>query len=493
MENPKKFLYLLSFITGFSVLSLEILGFRMFAPYFGYSIYVSGSIIGIILTTLTIGYYFGGMLADKKPEIKYMLNLVLLSDIYLFIIALMYNRILEFLSKGDLILGTITAALIIFGIPMVLLSTVSPYLIKNLSSKKNIGRTSGRISAMSTLGNIAGVFTTTFIFIPKIGTHKTIYILAITLLLICLYALFRESKKYLLLLFILLLINPKITLGSTKNVIYEEESVYNILKVTEQNNEKFLILNNDKWVHSIENKNNVLVNRYYDLFNLAPIITDAKSALLLGMGAGTNIKQYRNFFPNLEIDAVEIDSKVIEVGYNYFNIPKEDIKTRIYTEDAKSFVKRSNKKYDVIVLDFYAGDIYIPFYLTTKEFFQNLKEHLTENGVIIMNVIRLPSHEREDDVYKVISNTIVSVFPSTFVLKIPQDNAIVIATKKQTTKEEIIKKLKENKIKEVEGIIKFSINLIEEVKQNKDITILTDDKSNIEEITYQMYQESDYK
>ncbi len=493
MENPKKFLYLLSFITGFSVLSLEILGFRMFAPYFGYSIYVSGSIIGIILTTLTIGYYFGGMLADKKPEIKYMLNLVLLSDIYLFIIALMYNRILEFLSKGDLILGTITAALIIFGIPMVLLSTVSPYLIKNLSSKKNIGRTSGRISAISTLGNIAGVFITTFIFIPKVGTHKTIYILAISLLIVCLYLLVKKNKKYLLTLIILLLINPNITLGSTKNVIYTEESEYNIVKVTEINNEKFLILNNDKWVHSIENKDNILVNRYYDLFNLAPIITNAKSTLLLGMGAGTNIKQYRQFFPELEIDAIEIDKKVIEVGYNYFNIPKEDTKTKIYNEDAKTFVKKSNKKYDVIVLDFYAGDIYIPFYLTTQEFFKDLKEHLTEEGIIIMNVLRLPSKERENDVYKVISNTITTVFPSEFAIKIPNENALILATKKQTTKEEIIKKLQENKIKELEGIIRFSIPLLEEVKQNKDIIILTNDKSNIEEITYKMYQESDYK
>ena len=186
METSRNLLYLTSFLTGFIVLSLEILGFRMLSPYFGYSIYTSGSLIGIILSSLTIGYYLGGILADKNKDINLMFKLILIADIYLFLIGIFYNKVFLYFSKFNLVYGTILSSIIIFTLPIILLSIVSPYLIKLLSSDNNVGRTTGKISALSTIGNISGVFITTFIFIPNIGTHKTIYILAILLLIISL-------------------------------------------------------------------------------------------------------------------------------------------------------------------------------------------------------------------------------------------------------------------------------------------------------------------
>ena len=198
METSRNLLYLTSFLTGFIVLSLEILGFRMLSPYFGYSIYTSGSLIGIILSSLTIGYYLGGILADKNKDINLMFKLILIADIYLFLIGIFYNKVFLYFSKFNLVYGTILSSIIIFTLPIILLSIVSPYLIKLLSSDNNVGRTTGKISALSTIGNISGVFITTFIFIPNIGTHKTIYILAILLLIISLLWLVKTSKKYLL-------------------------------------------------------------------------------------------------------------------------------------------------------------------------------------------------------------------------------------------------------------------------------------------------------
>jgi len=481
-------LYITSFVAGFITLSLEMLGFRMLAPYFGYSIYISGSLIGIILISLTLGYYLGGILADKKPDVDFMFKLILISDIYIFLIALTYNKILAYFSNFDLLLGTALSTLVIFALPMILLSTVSPYLVKTLSSKNTVGKVSGNISALSTLGNIAGVFVTTFLLIPEIGTHKTIYILAVSLLIISVYWLAKINKKYLFSILILLLINTNTKIDSKLgNVIYSEESEYNLVRVIERDRELIMVLNSDKWGQSITNKDSILSYRYYDYFNLAPLISEGENALVLGMGSGVSVVQFRNFFPNLSIDAVEIDPRVVETSYNFFNLPKNDDKLNVYIEDAKSFLKTTSKKYDVIEVDMYNGDIYVPFYLVTEEFFKEINNHLKDNGVLIMNVAAIEESENKYSVFNPISNTIASVFPSAFAIRIPH-NVIVIATKTHTSKEEIMNKIKlgKNNVKELGTVTSTAMNNLEEIKPDNNKIILTDDKSPIEKYTYEM-------
>lgn len=489
IQKSKNFLYLTSFVTGFVTLSLEMLGFRMFAPYFGNSIFISGSLIGIVLLSLTIGYYLGGILADKKPNIDFMFKLILISSIYIFLMALVYNPILSFFSNFSLMFGTALAAMVIFALPMVLLSTVSPYLVKILSSKNTVGKVTGNISALSTIGNIAGVFITTFIFIPKLGTHKSIYISAIVLLLICIYWLSKKDKRYLFSALLLLTINPAMHITSfTGNVIYSDESEYNLVKVIDKENELSLVLNSDRWMQSMINKNDILSNRYYDFLNLAPLLNDARSSLILGMGSGTSVLQFREFFPEMYIDAVEIDPKVIEVSHRFFNLPRTDANLNIFIEDARAFVKKSNKKYDIIEVDIYNGDIYVPFYLTTHEFFRELKGHLTEDGILVMNVIVMEESRKKNNILNPIANTIASVFPSVFAVKIPY-NTILVAANKPKSREVIIKKLKENKIKKLDNVVNIATSvLLEEVKYNKESMLLKDDKSSIEELTYEMYK-----
>ncbi|HLC66904.1 MAG TPA: fused MFS/spermidine synthase, partial [Candidatus Nanoarchaeia archaeon] len=92
-------LFFAAFVTGALVMMLEILGFRMFAPYFGYSIYVSGMLIGIVLMALSIGAYLGGFLADRKPEPRPLIEILLITDLYLFAIAYFYDRILQWLGS----------------------------------------------------------------------------------------------------------------------------------------------------------------------------------------------------------------------------------------------------------------------------------------------------------------------------------------------------------------------------------------------------------
>lgn len=489
LQQGNYFLYTTSFVTGFITLSLEMLGFRMLAPYFGYSIYISGSLIGIILVALTVGYYLGGLLADKKPMIDIMFKLILVADVYIFGIAMAYNPILAYFSKLSLIAGAALATAVLFAIPMILLSIVSPYLVKVLSSKSTIGKVSGKISALSTLGSIAGVFVTTFLFIPWLGTHRTLYVIAISLLLIIVYWLAKKNAKYFLALVLLLLISPAQQLESPLGkVVYAAESEYNLVRVIERDDELAMVLNSDNWKQSVFKKSNVLSDEYYDFFSVAALLTGRKKALLLGMGSGTSVVQLRTFFPEMRIDAVEIDPKVVETAYQFFDVPREDEKIRIFTEDARSFLKRSKEKYDFIELDVYNGDAYVPFYVITEEFFREVKEHLTDEGILVMNVILVEESAKKKNVMLPIANTIVSVFPSTFAILIPY-NAIIIATNKQTAREEVVQMFKKNTIVELSKVVLWATSVfLEEIKPRADITVLRDDLAPIERLTYEMYQ-----
>src|SRR3989338_7008809 len=124
------YLQITAFVAGALVIILEILGFRMFAPYFGYSVYVSGMLICIVLVALSIGAYVGGVLADKKPEYTFLFQTLLVADVYLFLIALFYSKLLAWLSALNVFTGTLWASLILFAPPMLLLGIVSPFLVK---------------------------------------------------------------------------------------------------------------------------------------------------------------------------------------------------------------------------------------------------------------------------------------------------------------------------------------------------------------------------
>ena len=87
---PLLFWFATAFISGFVILSLEMLGFRFLSPYFGYSTYTWGSLLGVIMAALSIGYYFGGILADRKPEGVLALKAILFSIGYMILIALFY-------------------------------------------------------------------------------------------------------------------------------------------------------------------------------------------------------------------------------------------------------------------------------------------------------------------------------------------------------------------------------------------------------------------
>ena len=286
-DNLKNyFAYLTCFTTGLVILIIELVSFRLLAPYFGTSSYVTGIIINTVLLALAIGYYIGGYTADKYKSMIFPYIIILLTSIYLLIFLYLYPTILNHMSYTNAILGSFLSIFSIFFIPMITLAFIPPYLIKMLTSIDNIGKTAGKIYALSTFGSIIGGILTTFIFIPYFGSQKTFISAIIFLIIISVFGLFIFSRYSILLLLIIII--PLIFYPQKKeDAVYSTETQYNVIKVLNENNELFLYLNNFFGFHSMSLNNKKLTESYYDYFLVAPLLTNGKEVLILGNGAGT--------------------------------------------------------------------------------------------------------------------------------------------------------------------------------------------------------------
>lgn len=174
-------LYLTSFLCGATIMVLEILGFRLLPPYFGSSISVWGSLLGVVMVALSIGYYAGGWLADRTPHPGVLYLMVLVAAGYTLLVLVTYRDFLQFAMRFDLVTGSLVASLLLFAIPMAALGTVSPFIIRLLAREGAVGTVAGHVYAVSTVGSIAGTFLTSFYLIPTVGIRASLGLALVTL------------------------------------------------------------------------------------------------------------------------------------------------------------------------------------------------------------------------------------------------------------------------------------------------------------------------
>ena len=468
--------YITCFITGFAVLVFELASFRLLAPYFGVSSYVTGSIINTILLALSIGYVLGGYAADKYKSARLPYLVILGSTVYLFLIYAVYPQILQSLSFRSVILGSSTAILSMFFMPMVLLAFIPPYFIKLLAHKNNVGKAAGGIFSLSTIGSIVGGVATTFLFIPHLGSRTTFFLTVILLLVISVAGLWRFTKFSPLLL--LLFIPFKFVSANTSDFLYSTESEYNIIMVTEEHGQRFLRLNK-LWGHHSKSLNpeTKLSGDYYDQFLVAQLFSDAKTTLILGNAAGTSMMQTRHFF-NTRVDGVEIDPVITEVGKEFFGLVLDD-KTRIYHEDARTYLIKNQEKYDVIYIDIFAGSPYVPFHVTTLEFYKLVEAALSENGVMAIN---LPFYARGMELENYMINTIATIFPHTF-----RSLNLLYSFKKSTSLEKLRFSLRKKEIPlPLVPITSRILKNMRKVTVTSSQMVFTDDYAPVESMTHEV-------
>ena len=267
----------------------------------------------------------------------------------------------------------------------------------------------------------------------------------------------------------------------------EKESFYNNIRVTKRGNGSYSISVNwwTSYSVSVSEKTGFFTDSYYDYFAVMPMLVKGRDILILGMGAGTSVKQFEHFYPDSRIDAVEIDPEIVRIAsQDWFNVRETD-RIKIYTMDARPFLRQTDKKYDVIELDMFQGGPNIPFYITTEEFYRMIRERLKPFGVVTMNVLQLGLDKR---LAGSVGMTLKKVFPRVYVSQI-SSNIIMIALNDDRTIKDIESSFalgKQNYPALASVVDKLNIS---EFTSYPGSQVFTDDKANIEILTFRMTEE----
>lgn len=432
----RTFLFILAFFSGMAVMAMEIAAARLLAPYFGTSSFVWTNIIAVVLIALSIGYYVGGKLSDKKPDVRVLLWLILGAGLIFLVIPWLVKPLSSLVTINTLtiesasvviFLGSLLVTSLLFAFPLMILGMTSPFIIKlSTIDRQDIGNTAGSIFAISTVGSIIGTFLPTLWFIPVFGTRTTITFFACLLIVLALSALI-SRKRWLVFLVVLLIpltTAEASTLKETEGLVAEDESVYQYIQVVRDDRDNFyLIFNEGGGVQSIYNKNVVLTEvDYFNYFALLPYLVDSsgeKNILNIGLAGGTLSRLLTTFFPDeVRIDGVEIDRKVIDLARRFFAL--DHPRTAVHNQDGRMFLRFSDKKYDIIVVDAYSQELYIPWTLTTREFWTEARDHLQDRGLVAINV---NATSPDSSLLQTIINTMSSVFNHTYVTKIARDGS----------------------------------------------------------------------
>ncbi len=427
---------LLVFVVGTGSLGAEIAAVRLLAPYFGASTIVWANTIGVVLVALSVGYWLGGRWADRNPTMRGLCLVALAAASLLALVPFAADPLLDVavdaldeISAGAFF-GSLIAVLVLVAIPVLLLGAVSPWALRlAVDSVENAGQIAGRLYAISTAGSLFGTLVSALVLIPLVGTRRTFLLFALAIAIVAVWGL-RPVRRYALApaAIIVLLALPVGTLKASDDgrVIYETETPYQYARVVEDEfGKRKLELNEGQARHSVYEPYSVLTGDYWDDLLVLPFATLAgppESMAILGNAAGTTSRIYEEYLPETEIDGVEIDAELSEIGRRYFDM--NNPRLHLHHEDARPFIRRIDKDYDAIVVDAYRQP-YIPFYLTTREFFEECQDRLTDGGLVMVNV----GHpEGQDELEKVISATMGDVFAEVRRDPVDPTNTVVVAS-----------------------------------------------------------------
>ncbi len=406
----KVFLYLTEFFAGMSVMAVELGASRLLAPYFSSSQIVWTIIIGTIMIAMALGNIYGGRKADKDPNPDKLYGRIIIAALWIALIPVVGKYIILGISglliftinSNFLIIAAFAACMVVFVFPLFLLGTVTPSLVKyTVDSLNDSGKIVGTLNAANTIGSIIGTFVPTFISIPAVGTSVTFLIFGGILLLLsvvyftsCRVRPVKSIVSCVIFLVCCVFGHNNSFAFWNADLLVEDESIYNYLQVSENTDEIILSTNALFGVQSVYKKDMGLTGMYYDYAMAAPFMAGiyeqdkTPEVLILGMGTGTYATQCRRYFGDMYIEGVEIDSKITDLARRYFELP-DDIKVTTY--DGRAYLqalvsgREEARKYDVIMVDAYQ-DITIPFQMASTEFFSLVRDMLTDNGVMVVNM-----------------------------------------------------------------------------------------------------------
>lgn len=392
---------------------VEVLGTRLVAPFYGAGLYVWSALILVTLVALALGYWIGGIWADKAPRLPVLLGIIAAAGCFILILPFIHKGILLTFGGMGLEKGSLLSAIILFTPPMLLLGMVSPFSVKLLSSgEEHLGLTVGSIYGVSTIGGVFGVLLSSFVLIPLVGVRKVFVVISIALILLALVGWLLTRKKAGVIAAVILLIICGIAFvytapapaNESMSVVKKIESPYGELKIIDIGDANRCLMMDcvmqvaypqDRELEpgiGLKNRYNMELLPYYN--------PEGKDTLMVGLGGGLLVGLLSPY--GFNFDNVEIDPRVVDIAKKYFNFDKScDV------GDGRYYLKTRDKKYDFIILDALQGES-LSTYLFTKEMFQLTKDKLKPGGVLAIDSLGIPGKSRISDV---IANTLSEVYP----------------------------------------------------------------------------------
>ncbi len=465
-----KYLSILVFTTGAVTLGVELSASRLLEPVFGNNQLVWAALIGLILLYLALGAWLGGKLADRFPEQQWLELVVVVAALGVALIPTASGPVLRWAATGidtfnaGLLGGALLAILLLFSLPIILLGTVGPWAVRIVvQDVEHAGQVAGRLYALATAGSLVGTFLPVLWLIPAYGTRWTFYLLALWPLVVLVGGALLQPRRgpirwvpiiaLLLVLGVALGSGPRTAIragwddGSAGTLIYEDESLYNYIAVRQWGSERHLKLNDGVGIHSVYHPDSVLSLGIWDYFLLAPFfrpcqpgtvagataactVPPPENLLVLGLAAGTVSELYTDLYGPIPITGVELDPQIIAVGEEFFGMDQPNL-TAVAADGRRWLAEQPPAAtWDLIAIDAYRPP-YIPFHLTTVEFFALVRAHLSADGVVAINVGRTATNYALVDA---LTATLYTLFPTVYAIDEPGppdnlSNTLLVATK----------------------------------------------------------------
>ncbi len=419
------------FLSGAVLLGVEIVASRVLAPSFGSSLFVWGSLIGVVLTGLAVGYSIGGGLADRYPTPYLLAGTLALGACLVLLIPILDGWVIGQIVAWDPgpRLDPLLASIALFGPASIVLAAATPIAVRlAMSSLERLGRTAGRLFSVSTAGSIVGTFVTAFWLVPEFGTDQVLAVGAVTLFIAATgYALAENLRVAALALATaavaasagftglapessgrlegsatqnwspLYRAREQITPGALRadeltgqvdgyDVREARDTRYHRMFVLDSGGERYLRFDSTFQSGMKLDDPYATVFQYTDYLQLGlAYAPSTRRVLFIGLGGGSATKRMWRDFPSLQLDVVELDPDVVQAARRWFELP-QDPRLTVTSEDGRRFLQRSDERWDMIVIDAYVSDS-IPFHLATAQFFELVQSRLTPGGVVVSNVI----------------------------------------------------------------------------------------------------------
>ncbi len=437
------------FVCGAVVMILELVGSRVLAPYVGTSIVVWTSLIGIILGSLSIGYWQGGKISDRGPSFRVLSFIIGAGALFIGLIPFVQGPVQELLEKlvSNILINAPLTTVLLFAAPSMLLGMISPYAVRlKMVTVADSGKTVGNLYAVSTVGSIVGTFLAGYLLIAYLGTNKILLVLSLVLVLTSIFADYRALWPVKL-GFLLLVVA-----GLAVMYVHEEkkrqagfidvDTHYSRVRIFDRTDAGTgrpirVMMTNPRETQSAMylDRDDDLVFRYLRFFRLAGYFNPGiKSALMIGSAGCSFPKDFLKRFPEARMDVVEIDGQMTELAARYFNL-REDRRLRIVHEDGRTYLNRTKNRYDVIYSDAFNSFYSIPYQLTTFEAVRRMDGILNDGGMVVVNLISAVEGP-EGKFLRALYGTFQEVFPRVYIFPVRDagnggdaQNIILIALK----------------------------------------------------------------